>query len=116
MKLIQEMHLDKQGQRVIDAAHNDLGTSYAYMYAAYRTTKCFELALRRIINGIESIVRNAAKAACSIIGGNYAYGAHAGLFRVNSVRIDPRDVYISANVYPEIQPMEVNVQIMEEAT
>lgn len=116
MKLIQEMHLDKTGQRVIDAAHHDLGTSYADMYAAYRTTKCFELALRSIIDGIESIVRSAAKAACSIIGGNYAYGAHAGTFRVNAMEAGPREAYISAGVYQELPPLEVNFQFMEEAT
>ena len=112
MKLIQEMHLDKNGQHVIDAIHHDIGTSYADMYAAYSATRCFEYALRSIIDGIKAVARSAA----GIIGGNYAYGAHAGAFRVNAMEVRHRDVYISADVYPELPPMEVSVQIMEEAT
>lgn len=112
MKLIQEMHLDKQGQRIIDAMHHDTGTSYANLYKVYRATMAFGYSMDTIIRGVREICKQAA----TIIGGNWDKGAHAGLFRVNSMRIEPRDFFIRANVYPEIPPMEVNVQIMEEAT
>ncbi len=110
MKLIQKMHLDKQGQHVIDAIHHDIGTSYADMYAAYRTARAFGYAIRTIIDGVNALARSAAK----IIGD--VYGADGGGLRVNSMEIGPKDVYISANAFPKVPPMEVNVQIVEEAT
>lgn len=111
MQLIQEMHLDKHGQHVIDTIHRDLGTPYADMYAAYHTARGFKYALRSIIDGTNAWF----KAAARTIGGNFARGLRASTFRVNSMEVGPRDVYIRADVYPELPPMEVNVQIIKEA-
>lgn len=110
MKLIQEMHLDKQGQHVIDAIHHDIGTAYIDMYAAYRTVRAFGYAVRTIIDGMNALARSAAKVIADVCG------ADAGTLRVNAMEIGPRDIHINANVFPKVPPMEVNVQIMEEAT
>lgn len=81
-KLIQEAHLDKMGQRAIDAIHHDIGTPYTTLYAAYRVLKQTIGAISfRIDNHVQAIIK-----ADEIIGGHWEKGIHAGFFGVDNTR------------------------------
>lgn len=111
MQLIQEAHLDKCGQRCIDAIHHDVGTSYRDLRALYHAGIAFGQALETIVIGIGALGQAATKAA-RIVG---EYVARGGRLRVDSMTATPTDVYIKATIMPNIPPMEINVQVLKEA-
>ena len=114
IKLIQEAHLKKAGQRVLDTIHHDIGTSYADLYAMFHTVAAFKEALKTIADGFAAWGTAAANTFHRLNGGHYSYGA--GLFQVDAMRITQGHAYLHASVWPNATPMEVNVQMIKEAT
>ena len=90
IKLVQEAHLDKHGQRVIDAIHRDIGASYACIYATYHAYKVLAHAVHTLVQGIQRMV-DYVKSAWGKDAANY--------FRADSMTVTADGVDIKATAF-----------------